>query len=106
MNYKNAINDSKKGILIKLHVSAGSSQSIFPAGYNEWRRSIEIKTKAEAKENKANKEIISKIAEYFDILAKNISITSGKNSKDKIILIKNVPIAEIYKKLEGKSDGL
>ena len=92
MDIKGAINLSKKGILLKLHVMPGSFQSVFPSGYNEWRRSIEIKVKAEAKENKANNEVTRKIAEYLDISEKDICIVSGEKSREKTILIKNLSI--------------
>ena len=106
MNYKNAIRLSKDKIYLKLHVIPGSSQSIFPAGYNQWRNLIEIKVKAEAKENQANKEIINKIAEYFNIPTKNITITSGEKSREKTIAINHLKIDKIWKKIQETLDGL
>ena len=106
MDIKGAINLSKKGILLKLHVMPGSFQSVFPSGYNEWRRSIEIKVKAEAKENKANNEVIHKIAEYLDISEKDICIVSGEKIREKTILIKDLSIGKICKKLEESLNGL
>jgi uncharacterized protein (TIGR00251 family) len=101
MNYKNAISTSGNGIIIKVHVTPGSSKSIFPAGYNDWRGCFEIKVKAEAKENKANNEVIERIAEYFNISPKDISIISGHKDRNKTILIKNIEIDDIRKKLRN-----
>lgn len=106
MKCKNAISTSENGVIIKIHVIPSSSQSIFPAGYNNWRRCIEVKVKAEAKENKANNEVREKLAEYFNISPKGISIISGKKDRDKIILIKNVGINKVCKRIEESLNGL
>lgn len=106
MNCKHAISLSKDKVLIKIHVTAGSSQSLFPAGYNKWRHWIEIKVKAAAKENKANDEVITKIAEYFNRSSKDISIVSGQKGREKIISIKNIPFKEVCSKIEESLHGL
>jgi len=106
MNCKHAISLSKNEVLMKLHVIPDSSQSLFPAGYNKWRNCIEIKVKAAAKENKANNEVITKIAEYFNHSSKDISIVSGQKGREKIISIKNVPIKNVCSKIEGSLHGL
>ena len=106
MSCKNAISLSRDGVLIKLHVIPSSSQSVFPAGYNEWRKCIEIKVKAEAKENKANNEVVEKIAEYFNISPKDIYIISGQQGREKTISIRNVQIDKICKKIEESLHGL
>ena len=103
---KNAIFPNKNGVHIKLRVIPGSSQSVFPAGYNKWRNCIEIKVKAKPLENKANHEVICKITEYFNISTKNVFIVSGQKSREKIVAIKNVQIKDIYNKIEESLYGL
>ena len=106
MNCNNAISLSKDIVLIKIHVLPGSSQSLFPAGYNNWRQCIEIKVKAVAKENKANNEIIEKIAKYFNILSKDVSIVSGQKGREKTISIKNIQKKDVCRKIEESLNGL
>ena len=106
MSCINAISSSKNEILIKLHVLPGSSHSVFPVGFNKWRNSIEIKVKAEARENKANNEVIVKIAEYFNISTKDITIINGQRSREKTVSIKNLKIEDVCKKIEGSLKGL
>lgn len=48
-----------------------------------------IRLKNEAKNNKANKELINLLAKHFNVSAANIRIKSGLSSKKKIIEIKN-----------------
>ncbi len=106
MNCNNAISLSKNEVLIKIHILPGSTRSLFPAGYNNWRQCIEAKVKAAAKENKANNEIIEKIAKYFDILPKDVSIVSGHKGREKTISIKNIQKEDVCRKIEESLNGL
>jgi len=100
MNCINKVNDSENKLKIKIHVVPGSPKSIFPAGYNKWRKSLEIRVKSKAIENKANIEVIEKISSFFQIPSKNISIVSGKKSKDKVVLLENLNFTDAYKKIK------
>ena len=53
------------GAIINLFVTPGAQSIEFPAGYNKWRRCIEIKVSSPAKENKANKDVIKTIANFW-----------------------------------------
>ena len=106
MNCNDAISLSKDIILIKIHVIPGSSQSLFPSGYNTWRQCIEVKVKALAKENKANSEVIEIIAKYFNISVKNIHIVSGKKEREKTVAIKNIQKRDVCRKIEDSLHGL
>jgi hypothetical protein len=46
-----------------------------------------VKVKAPPKENKANKEVIEILAEYFDIPQSQISIVAGLRSRQKVVKI-------------------
>ena len=106
MNCNNAISQSKDKILIKIHVTPGSSQSVFPTGYNKWRNCVEIKVKSEAKDNKANNEVIEKIAKYFNILTTDVKIISGHNIREKTISINKKLKSEVCNKIEESLNGL
>lgn len=105
-NWKNALIQSKNEILLYLHVIPGSSQSVFPASYNKWRNSIEIKIESEAKENKANIEVINQIASFFNIKTRDISIIQGQKSREKIVAIKNAQIEELCSRIKGPLSGV
>ncbi len=106
MSCNNAISISKDEVLIKIHVIPGSSQSLFPAGYNSWRQCIEVKVKATAKENKANSEVIEKISKYFNILPKDVYIVSWQKGREKIVSIKNIQKRDVCRKIEESLNGL
>ena len=105
-NWKDALSHTKNVIRLRLHVIPHSSKSIFPAGYNSWRNSIEINVKAEGKENKANNEVINLIAKYFNISPKNISIISGEKGRNKIVALKNLKFDVVYRRLIGSINDI
>ena len=52
--YADAVVESAHGVIIVLDVTAGAKQSLFPAGYNEWRKSIRCQVAAPAVGGKAS----------------------------------------------------
>ena len=106
MNCTEAISLSKNKILLRICVHPNSSQSLFPAGYNKWRKCIEIKVKAITRDNKANIETVEKIAKYFNIPQKDITIISGHKRREKTISIKNIQKIDVCKKIEESLNGL
>ena len=105
-DWKNAVSLSNNEVRIQLHMITVSSQSVFPAGYNTWRNSIEIKVKAGAKENKANREVIGQIAMFFNISLKEVCIIHGQKNREKIVAIKNVQMEDVFKKIKGSLRGV
>jgi uncharacterized protein (TIGR00251 family) len=105
-SFKDAIKSSNQGVLLCLHVVPGSSQILFPAGYNQWRKCIEIKVQSEAKNNKANNEVVEIIAGFFKISPKNVIMVSGQKGREKTVTIKKISIDRIYERLEESFHGL
>jgi uncharacterized protein (TIGR00251 family) len=103
---KNFFNISENEIQIKLHVIPGSSKSVFPSGFDNWRKSIEIKVKAKAKDNKANIEVIEKLASFFNISSKNINIIAGQKSREKIVSIQDIELKKVCSKIEDSLNEL
>ena len=102
--FKKAIHKYRNGATLYLFVTPRSDRVVFPAGYDQWRKRVEIKVSSEAKENKANKEVIKEVAEYFNKSTRDISIISGEKSREKALFIKNVSIEFIVKKLKESLD--
>lgn len=105
-SFKDAIKRSKQGIILCVHVMPGSSQSLFPAGYNRWRKCIEIKVRSEAKDNKANTEVIKTVAEFFKAPAKDVILMSGQNSREKTIFLGKISVDMACSQLEESFNGL
>jgi uncharacterized protein (TIGR00251 family) len=106
ITFKDAIKNSNQGVLLCLHVVPGSSHILFPAGYNRWRKCIEIKVQTETKNNKANSEVLETIAGFFKISQKNVILVSGQKSREKTVVLKKVSIDTVCKRLEESFHGL
>ncbi len=104
-SYKDAIKASSEGVILSLHVSPGSSQTLFPFSYNPWRKSIEIKVRSEAQENKANTEVVETIAGFFKLSKKDVILLSGEKKREKTVLLKKISSTSVEVKLKVFFDG-
>jgi len=94
-----AVSEERQGIVIALEVTAGSKDASFPAGYNEWRRSIGCRVPAPAIEGRANKAIIRLVAEKLDVPASAVSIVSGAMSSQKRVLVTGISRQQVLDRL-------
>jgi hypothetical protein len=94
------------GATLDLFITPNSKKNIFPAGLNKWRKRIEIKISSPAQDNKANKELIKTIANFFDKPIRDIHIVSGEKNREKTVLIKAVTVEYLTKKLKGSINEL
>lgn len=104
--FTEALQKYKDGIILDLFVTPNTRHNVFPAGYNSWRKRIEIKVVSATKDDKANKEVIKTIAIYFQIAEKNVSIIHGDKSREKSIIIKHISSEDIIHKLRTSLNGL
>jgi len=93
------------GAIFNIFVTPASHNILFPAGFNRWRRCIEIKISSEPKEDKANKEVIKTVANFFDKPLSDIYILSGRKNRQKTVLVKDTSVDFISNKLRGSLDG-
>jgi uncharacterized protein (TIGR00251 family) len=82
-----ALLEDRHGTLIAIEVTAGAKTSAFPAGYNEWRKTIGCRVTAPAVGGKANQAVISLISERCAIPAAKVIIRSGATSSQKRVLV-------------------
>ena len=104
-SYKDAIKTSSQGVFLFLHVTPGSSQTMFPSDYNPWRKSIEIKVRSKAAENKANTEVLETIARFFKLAEKDVILVSGEKRREKTVLLKKISSKLVEGKLKECFDG-
>ncbi len=103
---KSAVKKSLDGATLNLFITPNADTTIFPAGFNEWRSRIEVKIRSPAKDNLANLEVIKKVAKFFNKPIKNVYVISGKKTKEKTVLVKDVTVSIVVKKLRESLDGL
>jgi len=88
--YADAVAETPHGVTITLDVTAGAKRSAFPAGYNEWRRSIKCQIAAPAVGGKANRAITGLLAEIFGVSRADVTIIAGHTSSSKTVAIAGI----------------
>lgn len=96
-----ALVEDRHGTLISVEVTAGAKTSAFPAGYNEWRRAIGCRVTAPAVDGRANKAVITLIAENLGVPPARVHIQSGAASSQKRVLAVGMSRKEILERLSG-----
>lgn len=85
--YADAIVETTHGVVITLDVTAGAKRSLFPAGYNTWRKSIRCQVAAPAVDGKANRAIIDIVAGILGVPRADVVIISGHTSTSKTVAV-------------------
>lgn len=96
--WKKAITEARDGTYIAIDVSPGSSNRSIN-GYDEWRNRIKVSVKAEARDGRANTELISLLAEILEIPTGSIQITSGQTSGQKRVLVNGMGVRAVTDRL-------
>jgi uncharacterized protein (TIGR00251 family) len=104
-SYTDAVKASPQGVLLFLHVTAGSSQTVFPGNYNQWRNCLEIKVRSEAKDNKANTEVLETIARFFQLPGKDVILISGEKKRKKTLCLQAISLNKVQEKLKEYFHG-
>jgi uncharacterized protein (TIGR00251 family) len=93
--FTEAIEGDESGAIISIDVSAGARKDRFPAGYNEWRKSIACQIRAPPVEGKANKAIQAAIASVLGVSRSDVSIISGATSSQKRVRVEGLTRDEV-----------
>ena len=100
------VKEHQDGTLLNISVTPNSDSVVFPSGLNKWRKSLEIKVSSPAKDNRANKDIIKTIADFFEKPMRDVFVVSGSKNKNKTILIKGVTTKYVSLRVRDSLDGL
>ncbi len=101
-----AVTQRDDGVHLNLFVTSGAKTTKFPAGFNPWRRRIEIKVEPSAKDNKANAEVLTTVASFFGVPERKVFLIQGEKRRAKTILLKEVSGALVTQKLQESLHGL
>jgi uncharacterized protein (TIGR00251 family) len=100
------IKKHQDGAILNLFVTPEARNVVFPAGINEWRKCLEIKVKSPAVDNRANKDVIKTVADFFEKPVNDVFVLSGIKKREKTVLVKGVSIGFVSEKLKESLDGL
>ena len=73
---------------------------MFPAGFDEWRKRIEIEINEMPEKGKANKKILKIMEKFFGLGSNSIKIEYGHTSREKGIWV-GMEKEEIIKKIRN-----
>lgn len=94
--WQDAIKPARVGISLDVEVVPGSSESLFPVGYNEWRVRLEAKVKAPPQDGAANAELIGLVARVLGAPASAVSVSSGHTSRKKTLLVRGATLEQAH----------
>jgi len=94
------------GAVLNLFVTAGSHKVVFPVGINNWRKCIEISVSSPAKNNKANKEVIKTVADFFEKSIHDVFVLTGAKNPKKTVFVKGVTVDFVSDRLKESLNGL
>jgi uncharacterized protein (TIGR00251 family) len=95
-----AVSESSQGAVIALEVTAGAKAESFPFGFNEWRKTIGCRVSAPAVEGRANKAVLSLVAEKLGVPAASVSIVSGASASQKRVVVSGISKKEVLARLD------
>ena len=90
--------NTSNGVRIKIVVKPNSKQSGIKIDTEE--KYLKISVKSPPDKGKANKELLKLLAKRLELSLTNLAIISGQTSRDKIILVTNISLQDIQKKIE------
>ena len=91
-----AVKTTPQGITVMIEVSPKSDQFQI-TGYNQWRKTLEVKLKSQPTKGKANKELMK---EFSQLTGHATDIVAGHKSRQKTILIYDMGQKEFTKILK------
>lgn len=94
-----ALFDDRHGTLVAIEVSPNAKSDLFPAGYNEWRKSIGCRVTAPAVDGRANKAVLTLISATIGVPASSVTLVSGQTSSQKKVRIAGITKAQLVKQL-------
>lgn len=95
-----AVSEEQQGVIIAIEVTAGAKEAVFPSGYNEWRRTIGCRVPSPALEGRANKAMLSLIAEKLGVPTSSVRILSGTASSQKRVLVAGMDRKQVLDRIE------
>jgi len=98
-----ALVEDRHGTIIALEVTTGAKNDSFPAGYNEWRKTIGCRVTAPAVEGKANRAVITLVSDFLAVPATSVSLQSGATSSQKRVLVTGINKKDLLVRLQDIS---
>ena len=98
-DFADALFEDRDGTRIAIEVTAGAKTEAFPAGYNEWRKTIGCRVTAPALEGRANKAVMTLYRANTGCPCIIGKYPSGATSSQKKVLVRGMSKQDILERL-------
>lgn len=98
---QDAVAPTEGGTLLRVDLTPGADEDVFPSGFNEWRDCVEARVRAPPQDGEANRALVGLVAEHFDLPSAAVRIKSGRTARRKTLFLSGVDVAEVAATVEG-----
>lgn len=100
-----AVTPAKTGAAVAVEVVPGARTSVFPAGTNPWRGTVEARVRAPPEKGEANAELCALVAEALGVAASAVAVTSGATSRRKVVTVTGLDPETVRRRLRTKANA-
>ena len=93
------------GVTILLEVSPGSRRGASITGYNPWRRRVQCTVSAPPRGGKANRQLVTLVADTLSVPEPAVTLVSGAASHEKRIHVRNVTADSVLARLHAAAES-
>lgn len=90
-----AIDEGAEGCILHIHLVTGSRAGHFFQGYDRWRGALVFHVQSEARDGRANNELLLRLAGLLKMPRHSITILRGGRSHSKRVLVKGLKREEL-----------
>jgi uncharacterized protein len=95
MDLADALSLQPDGVVIALEVSPNAKHERFPDGYNPWRNAIGCAVTAPPLDGRANKAVLTLVAEALGVKKGDVELIAGATSSLKRVLVRGRRLDEV-----------
>ncbi|MGD9963717.1 MAG: DUF167 domain-containing protein [Thermoplasmata archaeon] len=97
MDRKDFVEPCGEGCRIWIDASPGADRSEVQ-GVNQWRKALQVRVGAQAREGEANAELVRFLAERLDVPRRKVEIVKGERSSTKLVEVP-LTVEEVRRRL-------
>lgn len=98
---QDAVAPTEGGTLLRVDLTPGADEDVFPSGFNEWRNCVEARVRAPPQDGEANRALLELVAEHLDLPGDAVHIKTGRTARRKTLFLSGVEVADVAAAVEG-----
>jgi len=98
---EDAVTPTRAGTRIAVEVHAGAKQTVVPAGYDPWRKTIAARLISHPLKGAANRELLTELGKVLDMPSCDIFIVHGATGSRKVIEVRGADVDYVRGRLRA-----